>query len=241
PQRLERAPAGLRMKAMREEVQAGRGPAAFSFTHLDPDVLQLIEEAIFETERPTTRDFFLAKGIDLRKHPVEVVASEIYLCGGHGQAGLVADARGETHTPGLFAAGDCLANPLGFLPGAMVMAEAAAERIVRKAAGRPRAHDAEKRLSALRRTIARHSRGPKDPTIHDFEYKYRRLVNEYVAPPKTAMKLQRFLDETDRMLKDQEDLPAPDPHAIMKVFEVRAGLFSARMAAHASLFREESR
>ncbi|MCP4693116.1 MAG: FAD-binding protein, partial [Desulfobacterales bacterium] len=113
PQRLERAPAGLRMKAMREEVQAGRGPAAFSFTHLDPEVLQLIEEAIFETERPTTRDFFLAKGIDLRKHPVEVVASEIYLCGGHGQAGLVADARGETHTPGLFAAGDCLANPLG--------------------------------------------------------------------------------------------------------------------------------
>ncbi len=241
PERMERAAAGVRMKAMREEIHAGRGPVAFSFQHLRPSIIRLIEEAIFDTERPTTRDFFRSKGIELRRDPVEVVASEIYLCGGHGLAGLVADARGETHAPGLFAAGDCLANPLGFLPGAMVMGEVAAEEIVRQSAPRPSAHDAEVRLAVLRGIMARHARGSKHPTLHDFEYKFRRLVNDYVAPPKTALKLQRFLDETEPMLQDMEDLAARDPHAIMKVFEIRAGLFCARMAAHASLFRKESR
>ena len=77
--------------------------------------------------------------------------------------------------------------------------------------------------------------------MHEFEYKFRRLVNEYVAPPKSEKKLQRFLDETAPMLRDQEDLPAKDPHGLMKVFEAKAGLFCARMAAHASLFRKESR
>jgi len=77
--------------------------------------------------------------------------------------------------------------------------------------------------------------------VRDFEYKYRRLVNEYVAPPKSARKPERFLQETETMVRDQEDLPARDPHEVMKIFEAKAGLFCARMAAVASLFRKESR
>ena len=116
PERMEHAPAGIRMKAMLEEEQAGRGPVAFSFSHLSPSVIDIIEEGIFETERPTMKEYFRNKGIDLRKTTVEVVMTEIYLCGGHGLSGLVGDAWGETDVPGLFAAGDCLANPYGFLP-----------------------------------------------------------------------------------------------------------------------------
>jgi len=77
--------------------------------------------------------------------------------------------------------------------------------------------------------------------VREFEYKYRRLVNEYVAPPKSGSRLARFLKETEAMVKDQDDLPAQDPHGLMKVFEAKARLFSARLAALASLFREESR
>ena len=55
PVRLEHAPAGIRMMAMLEEEKAGRGPIAFSFSHLPPAVIDMIEEGIFETERPTTR------------------------------------------------------------------------------------------------------------------------------------------------------------------------------------------
>jgi len=240
-ERLERAPAGVRMKAMREEINAGRGPVAFSFSHLPRETIELIESGIFEAERPTMRDYFRAKGIDLKRQPVEVVTSEVYLCGGHGLAGLVGDAWGQTGVPGLFAAGDCLANPYGFLPGAMAMGEAAAERVVELNRPRPGGGEAAGVLEELERAAARHRRGGLAVPVRDFEYKFRRLVNEYVAPPKSGPKLQRFLDETEPMVRDQDDLPAGGPHELMKVFEAKAGLFCARLAATASLFRTESR
>jgi succinate dehydrogenase/fumarate reductase flavoprotein subunit len=241
PVRMERAPAGLRMKAMRGEINAGRGPVAFSFSHLPQETIRMIEDGIFETERPTMRNYFRNKGIDLSRDPVEVVASEVYLCGGHGLAGLVADGWAETDVPGLFAAGDCLSNPYGFLPGAMTMGEAAAERVAGRNAPRPVAHDLDERLAKLRSRLQRHRKGALGVPVRDFEYKFRRLVNEYVAPPKSKRKLQRFLYETEAMVKDGEDLPAVDPHGVMKAFEANAGLFCARMAAEASLFRKESR
>ncbi len=241
PDLMERAPAGVRGKAIMDEEKAGRGPVAFAFSHLPPETIDLIESAVFDVERPTMRDYFRNKGIDLRKDPVEVVLTEVYLCGGHGQAGLVADAWGETRVSGLFAAGDALANPAGFLAGAMCMGEAVAERVAERKAPSPSRHDAEARLENVIQAFRRHREGALKAPVREFEYKFRRLVNEYVAPPKSAFKLERFLKETDPMVRDQEDLPAADPHGLMKVYEAKAGLFCARMAAHASLFREESR
>lgn len=241
PGRMEHAPAGIRMQAMREEINAGRGPVAFSFSHLPEKTIELIESGIFEAERPTMRDYFDRKGINLKENPVEVVASEVYLCGGHGLSGLVADGWAETAVPGLFAAGDCLANPYGFLPGAMAMGEAAAERVVERGSRRPQSPDVAQRLAKLKQAAKRHRRGDLGVPIREFEYKFRRLVNEYVAPPKSEQKLKRFLDETEAMVTEQNDLPATDPHELMKAFEAKAGLFCARMAARASRFRTESR
>ena len=241
PLRLERAPAGLRGKAMREEINSGRGPLAFSFAHLDESTIRLIEEGIYQAERPTMRQYFRRKGIDLKRHTVEVVMSEVYLCGGHGLAGFVGDASAETAVPGLFAAGDCLANPYGFLPGAMVMGEAAAEKAVSRGEARPSGHEGWERAKRLGQVIAQHRRGALEIPIRDFEYKFRRLVNEYVAPPKSEHKLGRFLQETESMVAEQDDLPARDPHEVMKAFEAKAGLFCARTAAMASRFRTESR
>ena len=241
PELMERAPAGVRGKAIMEEEKAGRGPVAFVFSHLSPETIELIESAVFDVERPTMRDYFRNKGIDLRRDPVEVVQTEVYLCGGHGMAGLVADAWGETAVPGLFAAGDSLANPAGFLAGAMCIGEAAAERAVEYGAPRPERHDAADRLDRIRRAFARHHEGALGVPVRDFEYKFRRLVNEYVAPPKSALKLQRFLDDTESMVREQDDVPASDPHELMKTYEAKAGLFCARIAAYASLFRTESR
>ncbi len=239
--RMEHAPAGIRARAITSEEQAGRGPVAFSFSHLPSKTIALIEDALFDTERPTIRDYFKNKGIDMRKDPIEIVMTEVYLCGGHGLAGLVSDAWGETRVPGLFAAGDCLANPYGFLAGAMCMGEAAAERVSQRKFLPPESPDTDKRMEKLEALIKSHREGRLRVTIREFEYKFRRLVNEYVAPPKSERKLKRFLNETESMIHDQDDLPAVDPHQLMKVFEVKAGLFCARMAARASLFREESR
>lgn len=241
PVRMEHAPGGVRTKAMLEELKARRGPVAFSFSHLEGRTLDLIESGIYEAERPTVRQFLQRRCIDLRSQPLEVVFSEVYLCGGHGLTGMVADRWGETDVPGLFAAGDCLANPYGFLPGAMCMGEAVGERVVSKAYSRPDDNEVDERLAVLESAIARHRKGALNVPVREFEYKYRRLVNEYVAPPKSGSRLARFLKETDAMVKDQDDLPAPDPHGLIKVFEAKSGLFSARLAALASFFREESR
>jgi succinate dehydrogenase/fumarate reductase flavoprotein subunit len=123
----------------------------------------------------------------------------------------------------------------------MVMGEVVAERVVERAAPGPSGHDARDRIDRLRRALERHGKGRLGVSVRDFEYKFRRLVNEFLAPPKSETKLRRFLHLTEPMLKDQEDLPARDPHEVMKVFEAKAGLFCARMAAEASLFRTESR
>jgi succinate dehydrogenase/fumarate reductase flavoprotein subunit len=123
----------------------------------------------------------------------------------------------------------------------MVMGEVAAERVAEGDQPSPGRADWEERVSMVKETLARHRRGSLGVPVRDFEYKFRRLVNEYVAPPKSGRKLTRFLDETASMVADQEDLPARDPHEVMKVFEAKAGLFCARMAARASLFRTESR
>ena len=123
----------------------------------------------------------------------------------------------------------------------MAMGEAAAECAAGRSYPRPAAHDAQERLDRLRAAVERHNKGELGASIRDFEYKFRRLVNEYVAPPKSERKLKRFLEETEPMVRDQEDLPAADPHGVMKAFEAKAGLFCARMAARASLFRTESR
>lgn len=241
PVALERAPAGVRAQAMLEEIRCGRGPIGFSCTHLPEETIRTIEEGLFQTERPTMRDYFMKKGLDLRRDPVEVVMSEVYLCGGHGLAGFVGDAFGETTLKGLYAAGDCLANPYGFLLGAMVMGEVAAQRAASFKEDRPQNPNLGETVECLQESLARHQRGRLGASVREFEYKFRRLVNEYVAPPKSSAKLNRFLQETQGMLQDQEDLPARDPHELMKVMEAKAGLFSARMAALASLYRTESR
>jgi len=241
PDLMEKAIAGVRMMAMLEEEKAGRGPISFTFSHLSQESIDLIKSAIFEVERPTLKDFFQKKGIDLKHHPVEVVMSEVYLCGGHGQAGLVGDAYGETSVPGLFAAGDCLANPIGFLPGAMCMGEAAAERIVEYDLPRLKTSESTFFLNKVKESIKQHKKGSLGASLYEFEYKFRRLVNEYIAPPKTEKKLQRFLDETEIMIEESRQLQAKDPHEFMKLCEVKSGFFCARMAARASMFRTESR
>lgn len=241
PTRMERAPAGIRAMAMLEEIRSGRGPVAFSCTHLPEDTIRLIEEGIFESERPTMREYFRRKGLDLRRDPVEVVMSEVYLCGGHGLAGFVGDRWGQTSVKGLYAAGDCLSNPYGFLVGAMAMGEAAAEHVASVKEPQPSSGSWKEAVCQVEETLARHRRGALGASVKEFEFKFRRLVNEYVAPPKSEAKLSRFLKETQVMIQEQEDLPARDPHEIMKVYEAKAGLFSARIAAMASLYRTESR
>ena len=78
-------------------------------------------------------------------------------------------------------------------------------------------------------------------TPHEVEYKTRRLVNDYLQPPKVTRKMELALERFAEIREDLEHLVAADPHELMRALEVDSILDCAEMAARASLFRTESR
>jgi succinate dehydrogenase/fumarate reductase flavoprotein subunit len=73
------------------------------------------------------------------------------------------------------------------------------------------------------------------------EYKLRRMVNDYLQPPKVTRKMEIGLDRFAEIRQDLDMLCAKDAHELMRATELQFILDCAEMAAHASLYRTESR
>jgi succinate dehydrogenase/fumarate reductase flavoprotein subunit len=73
------------------------------------------------------------------------------------------------------------------------------------------------------------------------EYKLRRMVNDYLQPPKVTKKMEIGLERFEGIRHDLEHLHARNPHELMRALEVHFIRDCAEMAARASLYRTESR
>src|SRR3546814_16095949 len=73
------------------------------------------------------------------------------------------------------------------------------------------------------------------------EYKVRRLVNDYLQPPKVTKKMEIGLERIMAVRNDLHMLSAADPHELLRALEVQSIIDCAEMAARASLYRTESR
>lgn len=73
------------------------------------------------------------------------------------------------------------------------------------------------------------------------EYKLRRLVNDYLQPPKVDNKMKIGLRNFERYQETLDLMGARDPHELMRCMEVHFIRDCAEMAARASLYRKESR
>jgi succinate dehydrogenase/fumarate reductase flavoprotein subunit len=73
------------------------------------------------------------------------------------------------------------------------------------------------------------------------EYKIRRLVNDYLQPPKVTRKMEIGMERFAEIRQDIGRLQARDPHELMRAMEVNFILDCAEMAAVSSMFRTESR
>ncbi|MEV4327855.1 fumarate reductase/succinate dehydrogenase flavoprotein subunit [Microbispora rosea] len=230
---------GQMMAEVAGEIASARGPIYLKTSHLPDETLTALENILHTTERPTRGTFHAGRGHDYRTHDVEMHISEIGLCGGHSASGVWVDENGATTVPGLYAAGDLACVPHNYMIGAFVFGDLAGAH----AAEHHRTPDGlpEDQIADAHELIYRPLRHPDGPPQQQVEYKLRRFVNDYVAPPKTARKLDIALETFERMRDEIAGMGARTPHELMRCAEVTFIRDCAEMAARSSLLRTESR
>jgi succinate dehydrogenase/fumarate reductase flavoprotein subunit len=234
---------GQMMLEFYRELHSSNGPVYLKLTHLAPETLAEIERVLHKTERPSRGRFHLGRGHGYAEDSVEMHISEIGLCSGHSASGVWVNERGETTVPGLYAAGDMACVPHNYLLGALTYGQICAENALAYAAQIGPSHEADvddQVAAESARLLAPLSR-PRGVPHHQYEYKVRRLVNDYLQPPKTANRMTVGLEYFERLRDELEEVGATDPHEAMRVAECAFIRDCAEMAARASLFRTESR
>jgi len=232
---------GQMMLEFHRELESGAGPVFLKLDHLAEETIETIETILHTNERPSRGRFHAGRGTNYRTRMVEMHVSEIGFCSGHSASGVFVDERARTTVPGLHAAGDLANVPHNYMLGAFVngayAGESAADFCADVGLAEPDQDfirgEQERALAASRRTDGL--------TPREVEYKIRRLVNDYLQPPKVTRKMQLALERLAEIRDDLDQLVARDPHELMRALEVHSILDCAEMAARASLFRTESR
>ncbi|MDG4667665.1 fumarate reductase/succinate dehydrogenase flavoprotein subunit [Mycobacterium sp. 236(2023)] len=233
---------GQMMSEVKSEIESARGPIYLKVSHLPDETLTALEDILHTTERPTRGTFHANRGHDYRTHDIEMHISEIGLCSGHSASGVWVDENARTTVPGLYAAGDLACVPHNYMIGAFVYGDLAgadaASAIADVAVPQDLPAD---QIEAAHELIYRPLRNPDGPPQPQVEYKLRRFVNDYVAPPKTATKLSLAVETFSRMRDEVAGIGATTPHELMRAVEVSFIRDCAEMAARSSLTRTESR
>ncbi|MFD5909535.1 fumarate reductase/succinate dehydrogenase flavoprotein subunit [Streptomyces massasporeus] len=230
---------GQMMAEFAAEVASDRGPVYLKLSHLPEESVSALETILHSTERPTRGTFHSGRGHDYRTHDIEMHISEIGLCGGHSASGVRVDEHARTTVPGLYAAGDLACVPHNYMIGAFVFGDLAGAD-----ASRYQAYAGELPSDQLREAhelIYRPLGNPDGPPQPQVEYKLRRFVNDYVAPPKSGARLSLALEAFERMHTDIAEMGARTAHELMRCAEVTFIRDCAEMAARSSLARTESR
>ncbi|WUU18540.1 fumarate reductase/succinate dehydrogenase flavoprotein subunit [Streptomyces sp. NBC_00663] len=230
---------GQMMAEFAAEVASDRGPVYLKLSHLPEESVSALESILHSTERPTRGTFHAGRGHDYRTHDIEMHISEIGLCGGHSASGVRVDDHARTTVPRLYAAGDLACVPHNYMIGAFVFGDLAGADAAQYAA-----YEGELPADQLREAhelIYRPLGNPDGPPQPQVEYKLRRFVNDYVAPPKSGARLSLALESFERMRDDIAAMGARTPHELMRCAEVSFIRDCAEMAARASLARTESR
>ncbi len=221
----------------------GSGPMRIVMSHLPEQRIREIEEILFTTERPVQERFYEGRGVNFRTGEIELWPTECFLCGGHGLTGVRVDENAASTVPGLYAAGDTSLVARGHLTGAFVFGEIAAESATEYArrAGKTGYDDGQVR-EAIRDRDARFGQGANPIPVEEFEYKVRRIINDYIVPPKNEYKLDRALWWMERFRQElRETVQVRDVHDLFKVYEIENIIQCADLSAHASRARKESR
>ncbi|MBU9518692.1 fumarate reductase/succinate dehydrogenase flavoprotein subunit [Burkholderia multivorans] len=232
---------GQMMWEFYQELQSGNGPVFLKLDHLAEETIRTIEQILHTNERPSRGRFHAGRGTDYRQQMVEMHISEIGFCSGHSASGVYVNARAETTVPGLYAAGDMAAVPHNYMLGAFTYGWFAGQNAADYVAGRELAPVDAAQVDAERARVFAPLAREHGLAPAQVEYKLRRMVNDYLQPPKVTRKMEIGLQRFADIAEDIEAIKATHPHELMRAAEVRAIRDCAEMAACASLFRTESR
>jgi succinate dehydrogenase/fumarate reductase flavoprotein subunit len=232
---------GQMMWEFHQELEGGNGPVFLKLDHLAEETIQAIEEILHSNERPSRGQFHANRGTDYRTGMVEMHISEIGFCSGHSASGVWVNEKAETSVKGLYSAGDMAAVPHNYMLGAFTYGWFAGSNSADYVAEREyseldQAQIAAERARVYAPLLREHGLPPAQ-----VEYKLRRMVNDYLQPPKVTKKMEIGLTRFAEIQRDLDQLKANNPHELMRALEVSVIRDCAEMAARASLFRTESR
>ena len=233
---------GQMMLEFYNELQSGQGPVFLKLDHLHADTVGEIEDILHRVERPSRGTFHAGRGTDYRREMIEMHISEIGFCSGHSASGVYVDEFARTTLPGLYAAGDMASVPHNYMLGAFTNGSIAGTDAAEYARGTTHAAYDGGDVERERERVLAPTRREDGIPPNQIEYKTRRLVNDYLQPPKVTRKYtlaqQRFAEVRDDL---DNRMIARNAHELMRALEASSILDCADMAAHASLFRAESR
>ncbi|MBX2882221.1 MAG: fumarate reductase/succinate dehydrogenase flavoprotein subunit [Granulosicoccus sp.] len=233
---------GQMMQEFYDELQSGKGPVFLKLNHLAEETVSEIERVLHIVERPSRGLFHEGRGTDYRQQMIEMHISEIGFCSGHSASGVFVDENARTSIPGLYAAGDMANVPHNYMLGAFTNGSFAGTDASSYAADVDFAEiDEEALVSEKERVLAPTLRSDGIPP-NQIEYKIRRLVNDYLQPPKVTRKMELGLERLAEAREDMENnMLVSNSHELMRALEVSSIIDCAEMAAISSLYRTESR
>jgi succinate dehydrogenase/fumarate reductase flavoprotein subunit len=233
---------GQMMLEFYSELQSGKGPVFLKLNHLHENTISEIESILHKVERPSRGTFHAGRGTDYRRDMIEMHISEIGFCSGHSASGVFVDEFARTTVPGLYAAGDMASVPHSYMLGAFTNGSIAGEDAVDFADEVDFAPIDTDEIERERARVLAPTRRDTGIPPNQIEYKTRRLVNDYLQPPKVPTKYRLGQELFAEIREDLETrMIARNAHELLRALEASSILDCADMAAAASLFRTESR
>jgi succinate dehydrogenase/fumarate reductase flavoprotein subunit len=233
---------GQMMLEFFNELQSGKGPVFLQLKHLHDKTIEEIEQTLHKVERPTRGLFQQGRGVDYRHESIEMHISEIGFCSGHSASGVFVDEFARTTVPGLYAAGDMASVPHNYMLGAFTNGSVAGTDAMEFADNHDFAGFDAADVAAERERVMAPTKREDGIPPNQIEYKTRRLVNDYLQPPKVTRKYELGARRLAEVRQDAEErMIARNAHELLRALEAQSILDCADMAVHASLFREESR
>lgn len=231
------------IKSMFAEHMKDHGPLHIELKHLPEEKIQEIEDLLFSTERPACQRFHEGHDNNFRTGEIELWPTEAFLCGRHGLTGVRINENGETNIPGLYAAGDTSLCARGHLSGAFVYGEICAENAGERAKSVELAPLDTAAVDAVINKIDRRmAQSGNEIAVDEFEYKVRRIIGDYLKPPKNAYKLNRALWWMKRFRQELDTVVRIDNvHDLFKALEIENIIECGYLSATASKERKETR